>query len=74
MAVEQHTLVNLVAVAQTRPTNELFQLQQQVTELTAQMAALSTCQARPRTPPTFTSSRPKQCFICNRVGHCNTIV
>lgn len=44
MTIEQHTPANPVAAAQTKPTTEFLQLQQQITELTAQMAALTTCQ------------------------------
>ena len=66
MTVEQHTPVNPVAAAQPNPTTELHQLQQQVTELTAQVAALTTRQANSKTPP---ENRPPRCFACNRVGH-----
>ena len=69
MTVEQHTPVNPVATAQPKPTTEFHQLQQQITELTAQVAALTTRQASPRTPPAFRENRPTRCFICNRVGH-----
>lgn len=69
MTVEQHTPVNPVAAAQPKPTTEFHQLQQQITELTAQVAALTTRQASPRTPPAFRQNRPTRCFICNRVGH-----
>ena len=58
MTVEQHTPVNPVATAQPKPTTEFRQLQQQITELTAQVAALTTRQASPRTPPAFRENRP----------------
>ena len=48
MAVEQHTPV---AATQSPPSNEFHQLQQQISELTAQVAALSTQQSRRRTTP-----------------------
>lgn len=72
MTVEQHTPtnpLNPVTTAQTKFTTKFLQIQQQVTELTAQVAALTTRSTSPRTPPAFIESRPKQCFICNRVGH-----
>ena len=53
MTVEQHTPVNPVAAAQPKLTTEFHQLQQQITELTAQVVALTTRQASPRTPPAF---------------------
>lgn len=69
MTVEQHDPVNPIAAAQPQATTEFLQLQQQITELTAQVAALTTRQTSPRTPPAFLESRPKRCFICNKVGH-----
>ena len=69
MTVEQHTPVNSVAAAQPKPTTEFLQLQQQITELTAQVAALTTRQASSRTLPAIVDNRPKRCFICNKVGH-----
>ena len=69
MTVEQHNPANPVATAQPKPTTEFRQLQQQITELTAQVAALTTRQASPRTPPAVRENRPTRCFICNRVGH-----
>ena len=65
MTIEQHTPV---AAAQSQPTNELLQIQQQITELTAQVAALNTQQPCPN-PPTIVDPRPKRCFLCNKVGH-----
>ena len=65
MTVEQHTPV---AAAQSQPSNEFHQLQQQISELTAQVAALSTQQSRPRTT-SFVAPRSKCCFLCNKVGH-----
>ena len=65
MTFEQHTSV---AAAQPQPTDEFCQLQQQITELTAQVAALSTQQPRLRTPA-FVDPRAKCCFLCNKVGH-----
>ena len=59
MTVEQHTPVNPIAAALLKPTSELLQLQHQITELTSQVAALTTRQARPRTPPTLTENRSK---------------
>ena len=69
MTVEQHTPFNSVSAAQPKPTTEFVQLQQQITELTAQVAALTTWQANSRTLPVTMDSRPKRCFICNKVGH-----
>ena len=63
MTVEQHTLVNSVATAQPKPTTEFLQLQQQITELTAQVIALTTQQASSAT----VDNRRKRC--CNKVGH-----
>ena len=65
MAVEQHTPV---AAAQSPPASEFHQLQQQISELTAQVAVLSTQQSRRRTTPLVAPST-KHCFLCNRVGH-----
>jgi len=65
MTIEKHTPV---AAAQSQPTNEIHQLHQQITELTAQVAALSTQQSRPR-PPAIVDPRAKRCFLCNKVGH-----
>ena len=59
MTVEQHTPVNSIAAAQPKPTPEFLQLQQQLTELTAQVAALTTCQASSRTLPAIVENRPK---------------
>ena len=69
MTVEQHTPVNSVTTAQPKPTTEFLQLQQQITKLTAQVAALTTCQVSSRTLPAIVENRPKRCFICNKVGH-----
>ena len=66
MTVEQHAPVNPIAAAQPKSTTEL---QQQITELTAQVAALTTCQSNLRTSPAFVESRPKRCYIRNKVGH-----
>jgi len=60
MAIEQHTPV---AAAQSQPTNEIRQLQQQITEMTAQVAVLSTRQSRPR-PTAIVDPRAKRCFLC----------
>ena len=65
MAVEQHTPV---AAAQSPPSNEFHQLKQQISELTAQGAALSTQQSRLKTTP-LVAPCTKRCFLCNRVGH-----
>ena len=65
MTVEQHTPA---AAAQSQPSNEFHQLQQQISELTAQVAALSTQQSRPRTT-SFVAPRSKRCFLCNKIGH-----
>ena len=70
MTVEQHAPANPVAAAQpTKPSAEFLQLQQQLTELTAQVAALSTRPPNPRTAQAFVEHKPKRCFICNKVGH-----
>ena len=61
MTVEQQAAV---AATQPQPTNEFLQLQQQITELTAQVAALIT--REPRAP---TIVNPKRCFLCNKAGH-----
>ena len=68
MTVEQHTLEATVAAAQPKPT-ELLQLQQQITDLSAQVAALTTRQTVNRKSQVFSESRPKRCFRCNKVGH-----
>jgi len=48
MTIEQHAPANPVAAAQpTKPTTQFLQLQQQITELPAQVAALTTRQANP---------------------------
>ena len=65
MTVEQHTPA---AAAQSQPSNEFHQLQQQISELTAQVAALSMQQSRPRTT-SFVAPRSKRCFLCNKIGH-----
>jgi len=65
MTVEEHIPV---VAAQSQPTNEFHQLQQQVTELTAQVAALTTQKSKPRTA-TFVDPKAKHCFLCNKVGH-----
>ena len=69
MTVEQHIPINSVAAAQSKPTTEFLLLQQQITKLTVQVAALTTQHASFRTLPATMDSRPKQCFICNKVGH-----
>ena len=69
MTVEQHTPVNPVATAQQTPTSEFHELQQQISELTAQVAALTTRQTSSRIAPAFRQNRPPRCFICNRAGH-----
>ena len=68
MTVEQHTLEATVAAAKPKPT-ELLQLQQQMTDLSAQVAALTTRQTVNRKSQVFGESRPKRCFRCNKVGH-----
>jgi len=63
MTVAHHTPVNRFAAVQpTKPTTEFIQLQQKITELTAQVAALIVRQSTPRIPPTYAESRPKRCF------------
>ena len=74
MTAEQHAPANPIAAAQPKSTTEFLQLQQQITELTAQVAVLNTRQSNSRTPPAFVESRPKRCYFCNKVGHCNIIV
>ena len=69
MTVEQHAPANPITAAQPKSTTEFVQLQQQITELTAQVAALTTHHSNSRTPPGFVESRPKRCYICNKVGH-----
>ena len=69
MTVEQHTPVNPVATAQLKPTSEFHELQQQIPELTAQVAALTTRQTSSRIAPAFRQNRSLRCFICNRAGH-----
>ena len=68
MTVEQHPLAAPVAAAQPKPT-ELLQLQQQISELSAQVAALTTQQSVNRKSQPLGDGRPKRCFICNKLGH-----
>ena len=64
MTIEQHAPANLVAAAQpTKPTTEFLLLQQQITELMAQVAALTTCQAIPKTAPVFVENRPEMLYL-----------
>ena len=56
MTVEQHTLVNPTATAQPKPTSKFHEVLQQISELTTQVAALTTCQTSYRT----TSIQPEQ--------------
>ena len=69
MAVEYHTPVNPISTAQPKPTSEFHELKQQISELTAQVTALITCQNSSRRTPTFRENRPVQCFICSRADH-----
>ena len=69
MTVEQHTPVNPVATAQLKPTSEFHELQQQISELSAQVAALTTRQTSFRIAPASRQNRSPRCFICNRAGH-----
>ena len=68
MTVEEHSLQAPVAAAQPKPT-ELLQLQQQVSDLTTQVAALNMQRAVSRTSQAPGQSRPNRCYICNKVGH-----
>jgi len=65
MTIEQQIPVT---AAQSQPTNKFHQLQQQITELTAQVAALTTQQSRPRST-SLVDPRAKRCLLCNKVGH-----
>jgi len=59
MTIEQHAPANPAATAKpTKPTTEFLQLQQQITELMAQVAALTTRQANPKIAPVFVENRP----------------
>jgi len=71
-AVERAKIIMIIEEHTRCPINEIHQLQQQITELTAQVAALSTQQSCPR-PPAIVDPRAKRCFLCNKVGH-STIV
>ena len=57
LTVEQYTPVNPVATAQPKPTSEFHELQQQISELTAQVAALTTRQTSSRIAPAFRQNR-----------------
>lgn len=63
MTVEQHPSAAPVAAAQPKLT-ELLQLQKQISELSAQVAALTTQQAFNRKSQPLGDGRPTRCFIC----------
>lgn len=67
MTVEQHSVAAPIAAAQPKPS-ELAKLQQQITNLSVQVSALTTQQMVNKKSQPFGESRPKKCFICNKVG------
>ena len=62
MTVEQHS--DATAAVKMQYASEFHQLQQQLTTLTEQVAALSVAQ-----PSVSPGTLRKRCFLCNRVGH-----
>ena len=59
MTVSEHEQVAALTTMSTTPS-EVEQLKTQITQLTEQVAALTTRQK---------SVKPKRCFYCNQVGH-----
>ena len=59
MTVSEHEQVAALTTMSTMPS-EVEQLKTQITQLTEQVAALTTRQK---------SVKPKRCFYCNQVGH-----
>ena len=64
----KNTLKASDAAAHPKPT-ELIQVQQQMTDLSAQVAALTTQQTVNRKWKLSGESRPERCLICNKIGH-----
>ena len=68
MTVEEHSLETPVAAAQPKPT-ELLQLQQQVSDQSTQVAALTMQRTVSRPLQVSGESRANRCYICKKVGH-----
>ena len=72
MTVEEHSLETPVAAAQPKPT-ELLQLQQQVSDLSVQVAALTIQRTASRPSQVSGESRSSRCYTCKNAGHLITV-